>query len=248
MPDVPGGRQRLIPLQAVEAPNAYLNDQVDESFQALRQRIAAASGWDFLASLENAFVPLTAPLLPGMEESWLYTGRAFSFNPLSMNAGWLVVVREDYGPETYWRVFIRTRYQDGKQGRPLHTLPWDFSARFEGDPQAYEKGGRPAHQVPSGYWLDVTSLALAYGWERLPALSTWRSAYVTTRFNEFVLRDGLNWRNAMLELYPQEALVTPTVSTPTPAPSATPRPTRTPTPTRTPRPTPTPTATPSPTP
>lgn len=245
MPDVPAGRQRIVPLEDVDAPNAYLNDRVDESFQALREQIASASGWDFLASLENAFVPLTSPLLPGMEEDWLYTGRAFSFNPLSMNAGWMVVVREDYGPETYWRVFIRTRYQDGRQGRPLHELPWNFSARFEGDPQAYEQGGRLAEQTPPGYWLDVTSLVQAYSWERLPALSTWRSAYVTTRFNEFVLRNGLDWKNAMLELYPQEALVTPTVTTPTLIPSPTPRPTRTPTPTRTPRPTNTPSPTPT---
>lgn len=235
--DIPNGRKQVSPLEGIEAPQPYLNDQVDESFQALRQQIAYTSGWDFLSSLENAFVPLTSPLLPGMSEDWLYTGRAFAFNTLSMNAGWLVVVRDDFGAETYWRVYIRARFQDGTQGRPLHDLPWNFQARYEGDPLAYEQGGLLAEAVPAGYWVDVTGLAQAYGWERLSALSTWRSAYTTARFNTFVLRDGIDWKNAMLELYPAQALVTPTVTTPTIAPSATPRPTRTPTPTRTLRPT-----------
>lgn len=246
MPDVPNGRQRVVPLEDVEAPNAYLNDLVDEAFVALRQAISQRAGWDFLASLENAFVPVTSSLLPGMKEDWLYTGRAIAFNSLPMNAGWLVVVRQDFGAETYWRVYLRTRFQDGTQGEPLHDLPWDFSARASGNPRYYEQGGALQPSIPAGYWLDLTELAAAYNWERVPALNTWRSAYLTTRFNEFVLSDGLDWKEAMLQLYPPEALVTPTVATPTQIPSATPRPSRTPTPTRTPRPSPTSSPTPTP--
>jgi TolB protein len=245
---VPNGRQRIVPLADVAAPQPFLQDLVDEAFQALRASLAARVGWDFLASLENAYVPLTSPLGPGMHEDWLYTGRAFAFNPVPLNAGWMVVMREEYGAETYWRIYLRTRFQDGTQGRPLRSLPWDFSARNGDDPRYYEQGGALAQSIPPGYWLDFTEFALAYGWERLPALSTWRSSYPAARFNEFVHTGLLDWRSAMQEVYPEEALNTPTpIPTPTLTPTATRPPTRTPYPTRTPTATRTPTSTPTPT-
>jgi TolB protein len=253
--EVPGDRQRVVPLVDVEAPNPYLQDQVDEAFYALRERLAQAAGWDFLSTLENAYVAATEPLPPGLGEDWLYTGRAFTFTPLPMNAGWLAAVREDFGGQTYWRIYLKARAQDGSQGLPLRERPWDFNARFGGDPRAYEQGGGPAENIPEGYWIDLTNLALAYGWERLPALNTWRSAFPTTRFNELVLRGGLDWRSAMLEVYPEELLASPTpiptatlVPTATKWPTRTPIPTRTPWPSRTPTPTPTPQATSTPTP
>lgn len=239
-PDVPAGRVNLVRLQGVDAPYPQLHDLVDESFQALRARIAAESGWDALASLENAFVPLTIPLDPGRGEDWLYTGRAFALNPVLLNAGWMVAVREDLGPQTYWRVFLRTRAQDGSQGQPLTQVPWDFSLRYRGDPSAYEAGGALMANVPGGYWLDLTTLAAQYGWERLPALANWRAYFNGTRFNEFAMTQGLDWRSAMLELYPPEALITPTVVVPpTRTPTRTPRGYQTPTVTRTPTPRPT---------
>ncbi|HNS38517.1 MAG TPA: hypothetical protein PKM01_12095, partial [Anaerolineaceae bacterium] len=54
--------------------------------------------------------------------------------------------------------------------------------------------------------------------------------YPATRFNQFVMTGGLTWEAAMDQLYPVEALITPTyVPTFTPEPTATPRPTRGPT-------------------
>jgi TolB protein len=199
-----------------------MHDLVDESFNALRKRVAGDAGWDFLATLENAFVPLTSPLAPGMGEDWLYTGRAFSFSPLPINAGWVVVAQERFGGDVYWRVYLRARFQDGSQGRPLRDWIWDFDARYSGDPLAYEQGGRLQEDIPSGYWLDFTRLARAYGWERVPALPIWQSAYFAARFNEFVQTHGKTWRQAMLELYPPEAFQTPTVA---PPPTLTPTPT-----------------------
>ena len=234
MADIPAGRQRLVALEDVQAPNAVLQDLVDESFVGLRKRIAQMTGWDMLANLENAYVPLTVPLNPGSGEDWLYTGRAFAFNPLPANAGWLVILREDYGPQTYWRVMMRARYQDGSQGRPLKAFVWDFNARSSGDPRAYETGGAYSKGIPAGYWVDFTSLASAYGWERISALSTWRSAYQAARFHQFIHSAGLDWQEAMLEIYPPEVLVTPTAIIPTTqVPTRTPRPSLTPIPTST---------------
>ena len=195
----------------------------------MRQR-----GWDALASLENAFVPLTTSLDPGLGEDWLYTGRAFAVNSLMADAGWMVTMREDIGSQTYWRVYIRSTVQDGSLGEPIHNAPWNLSARYELDPRTYEQGGEYA-SVPAGYWVDITALANTYGWERLPALPNWRTYFGGARFSEFALTGGLTWYAAMQELYPSEALVTPTrvlppSLTPTQTPSMTPtlRPTRTP--------------------
>jgi TolB protein len=227
--DLPGGRSRTVPLKDVDAVNAMLLDTLDESFQALRARVARQAGWDFLAGLENAFIPLTEPLGPGMNQDWLYTGRAFGFNPAPFNAGWVVIQREDFGAETYWRVYLRTRFQDGSQGQPLHSPPWNFGARLSGDPRAYEEGGAQATSAPAGYWLDFTDLAAAYGWQRLPALSSWRQDQAGAQYNKFYFPERRAWLEAMLEIYPHEALDTPTPSPPpTQTPTITPWPTRTP--------------------
>lgn len=237
---IPGGRLNLVPLQDVQAPYPMLHDLVNEPFQALRERVSKESGWDLLATLDNAFVPLTDPLLPSMGNDWLYTGRAFAFNTLPLNAGWLAIIPEQFGSQTFWRVYMRARFQDGSQGIPLRFLPWDFNARYSGDPLIYEAGGVLARDIPDGYWVDFTELARAYGWKRLPALMTWRSAYFAARMNEFVFKDGEDWRSAILDLYPPEVLITPTAIIP---PTLTPKPTSrwyiSPTPTLTPTPGPT---------
>ncbi len=257
LPTDSGGRYQLAQLEGVEAPQPYLHDLVDESFQALRRQIAAQAGWDFLSSLENAYVPLTAPLDPGLGNDWLYTGRAFTVDSVPMNAGWLVVVRENFNTETYWRVFIKAFSQDGSEGVPLHELPWNFDGRNNADVTAYEQGGEKLTEIPTGYWIDFTARALAYGWERVSALPNWRDTYRAARFDEFACTGGLDWQTAMLQLYPPEVLVTPSpVYPPTHTPTATLRWYVSPTPTltATPRPTLTPwaetpaTMTPSPNP
>jgi TolB protein len=232
---VPAGRASLTDLENVQAPFPQLHDAAADSFVALRKRVASSVGWDALASLGNAFVPLTTPLDPGLGEDWLYTGRAFVLNPLLVNAGWIAAVREDDGAQTYWRLYLRTLAQDGSQGEPLRTAPWDFNARYAGDPSLYDQGGGTMNPIPSGYWFDLTALAAEYGWERLPALSNWRTYYIGARFNEFAFTQGLDWHTAMLELYPPEALITPTiVIPPTRTPTVTPKSYRTPTPSITP--------------
>ncbi len=243
LPDVPSERWHVVPLEDVQVASAALHALVEPSFKQLRQRVILETGWDPLASLENTFVPFTTPLEPGLERDWLYTGRAFALNTLMLNAGWMSVLREDLGDQTYWRVYIRVRNQDGSQGIPLVDPPWDLNTRYQLDAKAYEAGGSYG-PVPSGYWLDLTALAQIYGWERLPAIPSWRTYYTGARFTEFVNSGGLDWYTAMLELYPADALITPTaVLPPTITPSRTPRPTATPPPTSTPRDTLTPSLT-----
>jgi len=231
------GRAAIVPLNDVMAPTARLHDAVDEAFVALRQQAIRLIGWDPMSSLENAYVPLTTPLDPGLGEDWSYTGRSFTLNSAALTAGWFVTVRQDFGSQTYWRLYVRTQMQDGSQGIPLHDPPWDLNARYELDVASYEQGGK-YRPIPAGYWVDFTDLARAYGWERLPALPNWRTYYRGARATQFVMTGGLDWYTAMLQIYPPEALMTPTQIAP---------PTRTPTPTITPSPTPSPTRTPLPT-
>lgn len=244
-------RLSLAPLPGVTAPNASLSDAVDEPFNALRARVAADLGWDFLSTLDHAFVGINNPLPPGLSyDDWLFTGRAFAFSQAAVQAGWVEMVREDFGGQTYWRVYVRSAEQNGSQGEPLRTPSWDFQIRYEGAPQFYDQGGRIKENIPPGYYVDFTQLAADYGFERVPAMPNWRTYYHGARFNEFVYRDHRNWMEAMLELYPNSAIITPTpFQTPTPTPTRTPRPT----PTswwwrwRTPTPIPTSTAFPTPT-
>jgi TolB protein len=236
-----GGRYRVVELKDVKAAYPYLRDGIDISFDGLRRAVAVQAGWDVLAELENAYIPLTSPDMPGISENWLYTGRAFALNALPVYAKWMVLAREDTGGETYWRLYIRTRFQNGNQGEPITIPVWNLDARFTGNPQAYEQGGEEVN-APEGYWLDFTELAQRYGWERLPALQNWRAFYPSTRFNQFVMSGFSSWKSAMAEIYPSEALATSTgmpTYTPSPTPTSeiptvtltsTPRPTRTVTP------------------
>ncbi len=241
--DSPSGRAVLVPLVDVDAPDPRLLDEVNDSFEALRSFTAGELGWDLLASLENAYVSITSPLPPGLTDDWLYTGRAFAVTTSPVQAGWIVLVREDFGTQTYWRMYVRARFQDGSQGLPLKEVPFNLNARYSGDPSVYEQGGKLMDSIPGGYWVDFTDIALRFDWERQPALLNWRAFYQAARFNKFVLSGGLEWRTAMLNMYPVEALISPSPITPV-TPSATPS--RTPTPTITPTSTTTPTPSPAP--
>jgi TolB protein len=231
-------RYTLNTIPEIQAPYPQLHDSVEESFSALRQRVIDEAGWDALAGLSNAFIPLTTSLDPGLGEDWLYTGRAFALNPLISNAGWMVAQRQDYGAQTFWRLYLRVQQQDGSKGVPLHNPPWDLATRYDLDPRYYEAGGRYA-EVPPGFWIEFTTLARQYGWQRLPALPNWRTYFSGARFTEFAMTGGLDWYSAMLEIYPEDILVTPTrILPPTSTPTKTPIPSRTPTSTRTPSQTP----------
>ena len=229
-PPAEGSRYALLKLPGVSAPRPVLSDHVNEAFNALRTRVIEEVGWDFLANLDFAFVGINDPLPPGFAYyDWLFTGRAFAISEAIVRAGWVEVFREDIAGETYWRLYIRTRYQDGTLGEPLRGYAWDFSPRFDDNPSAYDQGGAYRDTIPEGYYVDFTSLAAEYGFERQPALPNWRSFYAGTRYSEFAFMDNLTWEEAMLEIYPPEAIVTPTpFHTPTPTPTRTPWPTATP--------------------
>lgn len=205
-PAAQAAAHETVALNGVYAPDPQLSTAAAAPFEALRTRTAGLLGWDALSSLEHAYVRLGTPLPPTRQDAWLYTGRAFALRSGLLSAGWLAAVREDINGQTYWRVYLRTANGAGGLGRPLTETPWDFSARYTGADSSYQGGGRPMSQVPAGYWLDFTALAADYGFERLPAQPNWRAFFPGALFNEFALRAGLSWEEAMLQLYTAEQL------------------------------------------
>lgn len=218
---------RLSPLSNIDAPNAVLSDAVNDSFNALRERVLEASGEDFLSTLDDAFWVIDQLPQPGEDRrNWHKTGRAFSItrNSILGLPALIQIVREDIGVNTYWRVYVRVadEAQSGQLGKPLKVLPWDFLSRNSGDVEAYNQGGRVTTEIPTGYYVDLTQLALDYGWEWMPAGNDWRANANTINYWMFRKPEGLDWYNAMLEIYADSQLggfaATPTAASSIPTP------------------------------
>lgn len=203
--DPASGLVNRIYLDGIEAPEPYLSDAVNDNFNSLRSALEYELGWDFLGILENGSIALPDEPQAQKDEDWLYTGRAIAVNLAPLDAEWMTTNREDYNGRTYWRLWLKCREQNGTCGTPIKTPVWDFSARYNGDNEAFENGGQYS-SPPAGYWLDFTAYALRYGWERLPADSNWRSYFPATQINIFVRSEGLTWQQAMRERYPAETI------------------------------------------
>ncbi len=202
---------RLVNVQSLgivtEAP--FLSDRVDASFAALKAYVEQAAGWDFLAQLDGMYWDLTRRVEPGQDyRNWHKAGRAFDVAQAYALADppLIELVPEQIGPDTYWRLYVRCAVQDGSLGEPLHRLPWDFAARYSGDVQAYEEGGRFRESVPPGYYVDFTQAARLFGWYPSASDASWRYNWSGILFWQYEKRDGLDWWSAMLELYTEEEL------------------------------------------
>lgn len=206
----PEGAPYFLQELAVNAPAPYLNDRVDQSFVTLRKRVIEKAGWDFLGEVDNLFEPLEARPLPGQNaRSWNKAGRAFDYvSDYALTADPQVeVVREDRGYEIYWRTYLRTEAQDGAQGEPLRSVPWDFRARYGAEPHYYDQGGKWKDSIPPGYYVDFTKLAEDYGWLRVASGDNWRTYFPGIYFWHYEKRQDLNWEQAMLEIYTPEQIL-----------------------------------------
>lgn len=207
--DPPYALGSLVNITGVEP--AYLSDRVNDSFNALRERVNEVTGIDFLGTLSDALWDLDHRPQPGEpNKNWHRTGRAFSFNR-NLVAGFpspIEVVREDTDLQTYWRVYVRVadEAQTGQLGEPMRTMPWDFQSRDRGDVEAYEQGGRLRDEIPSGYYVNLTQVAEDYGWMRVPAGTDWRDNFNARNFWTFEKRDDLGWYEAMREIYAESRL------------------------------------------
>jgi hypothetical protein len=200
----------LVPLPGVDTEEGepMLSDRVNDSFNALRRRVAGEAGWDYLAELDSSWIPLTYEPPSGQSrKSWHLCGRAFALNQATYESDEprVELVREDIGTATYWRVFVRTSEGERHRGEPLRDLPWDLKAREEGG-QAAVNGGAPRERVPAGYYVDFTAWARDYGWERVPALWRWRQFWPDIQWWEFRKTGDLTWWDCMLEVFEPQAI------------------------------------------
>ncbi|MGD2178499.1 MAG: hypothetical protein PVG71_11825, partial [Anaerolineae bacterium] len=185
-----------------------LSDRVNNSFEALRWRVEEETGRDYLAILGSAWRTMDHTPRPGQSRrSWHVCGRAFDVNQAYYDRDdqLIQLVREDVGNETYWRVYIKAARQDGTMGEPLRVAPWNLKAR-EGEGLPAVQGGEPMEPIPSGYYVDFTTLAADYEWERVAALYRWRYYWPDIEWWHFQKTDGLSWWDCMLEIYPPEQI------------------------------------------
>ena len=198
------GKYELVNLPDVNNSNSAekLSDRVNDSYNALRTDIKEQTQWDYLGILGDSWRTMNHTPRPGQGRiSWHVCGRAVDINQSFLRTSQIELIREDIGGVTYWRIFIKAQDQNGVLGEPLRTSPWDLSARSKGG-VAYVQGG-VLKSIPSGYYVDFTTLAADYGWERRNALSNWRTSYFDIEWWHFQKTEGMSWYDCMLELYPE---------------------------------------------
>jgi TolB protein len=196
-------------LPDVTVGNPWLSDQVDDSFNAMRQRVIAETGHDFFAELSDAWRAVSYDSERAAYTSWHKAGRAIDtlMDYLSPDhrQRWLEIALEPGGGEVYWRLYLRCERQDGSQGMPLKIRPWDATASARQN----LRGGRPK-PIPDGYYVDLTDLMAQYGWLRIASHDKpdfdWHNNFVALEYWHFQKTEGLLWYDAMLELFPAEVI------------------------------------------
>lgn len=203
----PPGRQELVRLTDVDVGNAKLNSAVVPTFEGLRQLVRERSGYDFLRKLSDMWRSPEFANEGSDYLSWHKAGRAIDLlwdYRTPGGAPLLEVVPEILGGETYWRLYLRCREQDGRQGEPLTRRTWDLSHRARAI-EAPETGGHLKKAVPYGYYVDLTSLARQQGWERIPSHDRpnfhWHWNFLALEYWHLQQRGGQSWYAAMREVY-----------------------------------------------
>jgi len=211
-----GRRVSPVTLDVVCAGNhPQLSKYVANSYQAWRDEVLAQTGYDVLGQVSDMFRPLGYSRRDYGQLSWHRTGRAvdlvFEWRAPGEEENRLLVVRDDLGAQTYWRLYFKVREQDGSMGEPLTVAPWVFWFDLDPaqEPEAYAAGGHPG-EIPSGYYVDLTRLAYRHGWHRIASYEEddfdWRWDSVGREFWHYERTDGLTWWQAMLEIYDLETM------------------------------------------
>jgi TolB protein len=202
----------LLQLADVDLPTPdmtpYLSDRVDDSYYAVRKRIADETGYDYLGELSEAYRPVQFYSDVSEYASWHKSGRALDtlFDFHNGEGQVMELVRDDRGGETYWRVMLRCLAQDGSCGCPLTDAAWNYSrtARTELAP---DEGGVEKGEI-AAYYVDLTALMREYGWTRISSWDSeefsWTWHFKGFEYWHYQKTDGLPWYQAMLEVHPPD--------------------------------------------
>ncbi len=203
---------RIIRTTRLEGGFSRLNSRVADSFVALQNRTKQEVGYDFLVILSDMLrsvdqrCDVTCDTL-----SWHKAGRAWDTRLDYIDARGnvaLEVVREDQQGETFWRVYLRAAAQDGTMGEPMKEAPWDFSYRARWIVGRGDGGFKKP--LPYGFYVDFTELAREYGWDRISSHDeddfNWKSNKLAAEYWHFQKTHGLNWYQAMNEVYAESDL------------------------------------------
>jgi TolB protein len=220
----PGVQARIVQVPSILANYTQepvrVHELVAPSLVAWQQDVADASGWDFLALTLGAWRSIDQVRKREMYAydygylSWHKAGRALDLALEYKVEGidQLLQVRDDLGANTYWRLYLRAARQDGSLGEPLKDNPWLYWWHIvpEEEPAAYDAGGK-RRPIPSGYYVDVTAIAKAHGWERIAAYAIegdyhWASDSNATEYWHYERTDGLPWWDAVRQLYSLEEM------------------------------------------
>ena len=153
------------------AMTPYLSDRVDESFVALRRRLAEEVGYDFLGQLSEAARPYEYFSDTSEYASWHKSGRAvdtlFDFNT---KAGQVMeIARDDMGGETYLaRLPALHRPRAGRAAGRSPSTPGITATRRA--TRSLPSRGASKGRCRATYYVDFTALAREYGWTRI---SSW---------------------------------------------------------------------------
>jgi hypothetical protein len=201
-------------LDEVIAPDPRLVAGVDDAFRMWRNAVHEQSGHDYLGQVSDMFRPAAYFDHPLGYLSWHKTGRAvdllFDWHD-EQGKDALFVVREDLMEDVYWRLYIKCAVQDGSMGEPLTQSPWRFWWHMAppGEQNQVTNGGQRL-PIPAGYFVDVTSLAQRYGWSRIASYQLedfhWLHDSTATEYWHYQHVDGLNWYQAMSQIYEKERL------------------------------------------
>ncbi|MFQ5578592.1 MAG: TolB family protein, partial [Anaerolineae bacterium] len=199
----------LVRLNDLQTGTPWLADTVDDSYRALRQHVRREVGYDFLGEVSEALRPINFFSQTSQYSSWYKSGRAVD-TLFDLPGRRMEIVRQNIGGETYWRIMLRCTDQSGRCGRPITVNAWDYSGRAR-TVIAPEQGGIEKPNL-NGYYIDFTTLAEMYGWERISSWDdddfswTWHFKAFEYWHYQKKLKDhnGVsNWYQAMLQVYPK---------------------------------------------
>ena len=156
-----------------------------DSFRALREKVKADVGFDFLSKCADMMRSKTFKSnKPGVaKRSRHQCGDAFDYN---IESPITVVVREDSGGHTFFRTYLKCASQDGSMGA-LRTVT-DY------------RGKRV-----KAHLYDFTEAAGSLGWHRIPAHKGWTKTgknFSKMEYWHYQNTEGKSWQNAMAFLYP----------------------------------------------